>query len=258
MGPKSGGPKKLVVKLREAPSITHPENDKQRDHLRAAVRAIQARSNNTQRTLEVFSLEELFSSVQTQVEAQQGPALHALLGDEFGSCAAAEVAALASHLALDTTTFLQRLVALWEHYSHHLDLIRPVALPTAATPVHWWHSARSPFNHPLCIALLLPCRQVFLYLDRAYVVSNPGTLNVFQLGLHQLRCQLQALPHVREGGGISVARHALHFLDFVLRFALECCIFSRLMVQCHACLPLLQPFTQLPAMPCTGAPANSG
>lgn len=40
------------------------------------------------------------------------------------------------------------------------------------------------------------CRQVFLYLDRAYVVSNPGTLSVFQLGLRQLRCQFEALPHV--------------------------------------------------------------
>ena len=48
-----------------------------------------------------------------------------------------------------------------------------------------------PLCHPPCLS-----RQVFLYLDRAFVVSNPGTLSVFQLGLRQLRYQLEALPHV--------------------------------------------------------------
>lgn len=44
---------------------------------------------------------------------------------------------------------------------------------------------------------------MFLYLDRAFVVSNPGTLSVFQLGLRQLRYQLEALPHVSWAGGAA-------------------------------------------------------
>ena len=49
---------------------------------------------------------------------------------------------------------------------------------------------------------------MFLYLDRAYVVSHPGTLTVFQLGLRQLRSQLEALPHVSGGA------HWLGWLDW--------------------------------------------
>lgn len=50
------------------------------------------------------------------------------------------------------------------------------------------------------------CRQVFLYLDRAYVVNHPGTLSVFQIGLRQLRCQLEALPHVSTAAGHRARR----------------------------------------------------
>ena len=58
-----------------------------------------------------------------------------------------------------------------------------------------------------CHPTVRACRQVFLYLDRAYIVSNPGTLNVFQLGLHQLRCQLEALPHVRRSAAAVANVH---------------------------------------------------
>lgn len=124
--PATDGKKRLTVRLKSTPQKQTPDNRQDVELLRQAVRAIQAGSSNSHK----FSLEVLFSSVQGQVEARQGPALHALLDAEFSVWAAAEVAALATHLALDTTTFLQRVVALWEHYSHHLDLIRPVPPPT--------------------------------------------------------------------------------------------------------------------------------
>ncbi|KAL4853220.1 Cullin-4 [Chlorella vulgaris] len=170
--PATDGKKRLTVRLKSTPQKQTPDNRQDVELLRQAVRAIQAGSSNSHK----FSLEVLFSSVQGQVEAQQGPALHALLDAEFSVWAAAEVAALATHLALDTTTFLQRVVAL----------------------------------------------QVFLYLDRAYVVGKPGTLSVFQLGLQQLRCHMEALPHVHnrivdsllqlveaERSGEAVTRHLL-------------------------------------------------
>ncbi|PSC74717.1 cullin 4 [Micractinium conductrix] len=186
--------KKLVVKLRSAPA---PADDAQRraerhasqaETLREAVHAIHASRNSA-------PLEELFSAVEGEVQDNEGSALHALLGDECQRKAAAEVAALAEGVALDSSTFLQHVVRLWETYSSQLSLIR----------------------------------QVFLYLDRAYVVANPGTLSVFQLGLRQLRAQLEALPHVHhriveallqlveaERGGEAVNRHLLkHAVDML-------------------------------------------
>lgn len=157
--------KRLVVKLRSTSVLPEYEEQQhrrqearqwQRGQLREAVRAIQA-SRDTPATLE-----ELFCAVESEVQDNEGGALHALLGDECQRKAATEVAVLAEGVALESTTFLQHVVHLWETYSSQLSLIR----------------------------------QVFLYLDRAYVVSNPGTLSVFQLGLRQLRCQLEALPHV--------------------------------------------------------------
>lgn len=56
--------------------------------------------------------------------AQQGSALHALVADECQRKAAAEAAALASAVALDSTAFLQHVVNLWEAYSSQLSLIR--------------------------------------------------------------------------------------------------------------------------------------
>ncbi|KAL4433622.1 hypothetical protein ABPG75_000063 [Micractinium tetrahymenae] len=188
--------RKLVVKLRnaserpaEAAEVKQSQRQRQRDTLREAVRAIQA-SRDTPATLE-----ELFSAVESEVQDNEGGALHALLGEECQRKAAEEVAALAEGVALNSTTFLQHVVRLWESYSSQLSLIR----------------------------------QVFLYLDRAYVVSNPGTLSVFQLGLRQLRCQLEALPHVHhrivegllqlvetERGGEAVNRYLLkHAVDML-------------------------------------------
>lgn len=188
--------RKLVVKLRNASERPGEEAEakqsqrlRQRDTLREAVRAIQA-SRDTPATLE-----ELFSAVESEVQDNEGVALHVLLGDECQRKAAEEVAALADGVALDSTTFLQHVVRLWESYSSQLSLIR----------------------------------QVFLYLDRAYVVSNPGTLSVFQLGLRQLRCQFEALPHVHhrivesllqlveaERGGEAVNRYLLkHSVDML-------------------------------------------
>lgn len=155
--------------------------------------------------------------------AQQGSALHALVADECQRKAAAEAAALASAVALDSTAFLQHVVNLWEAYSSQLSLIR---CATGRKPV--WSMAVGPdMEHvygsghafealqaierqpqtagpPRCMVpcpwSAACCRQVFLYLDRAYVVNHPGTLSVFQLGLRQLRCQLEALPHVSKAG----------------------------------------------------------
>lgn len=101
------------------------KSQKSADHdyalLRSAVKAIEDRVDSSAGR---FSLEELFSTVQSIVEAQGGGQLHALLSEEFQRWAAAECAAAAASLAHDSTAFLQRVVALWDHYSHHLDLIR--------------------------------------------------------------------------------------------------------------------------------------
>lgn len=68
----------------------------------------------------------------------------------------------------------------------HVALLTPsTCLPALAHMSCHWFPVLLPFY-----------RQVFLYLDRAYVVSTPGTLSVFQLGLRQLRSQFEAFPHV--------------------------------------------------------------
>ncbi|PRW20747.1 Cullin-4 [Chlorella sorokiniana] len=149
--------RRLVVKLRSRQDTGRAaEGQAQQAQLKEAISAIYASSPTP------CTLEELFSGVESEVAAQHGGALHALVADECQRKAAAEAADLATAVALDSTAFLQHVVNLWEAYSSQLSLIR----------------------------------QVFLYLDRAYVVNHPGTLSVFQLGLRQLRCQLEALPHV--------------------------------------------------------------
>ena len=162
--PKGQATRRLVVNLR-APSRKQDGLGVDREGgqalLRVAVRTLQDRGGAAEQARRL-SLEELFHHVQVrwpfggglggdrgggewmlrtlqaaplhlqaQVEAHQGGALHALLADEFGAWAAAEVVELASHVALDTATFLQRVVALWEQYAHHLDLIRPATAPVA-------------------------------------------------------------------------------------------------------------------------------
>lgn len=64
------------------------------------------------------------SAVESEVQDNEGVALHVLLGDECQRKAAEEVAALADGVALDSTTFLQHVVRLWESYSSQLSLIR--------------------------------------------------------------------------------------------------------------------------------------
>jgi len=64
------------------------------------------------------------SAVESEVQENEGSALHSLLGDECQRKAAEEVAALADGVALDSTTFLQHVVRLWETYSSQLSLIR--------------------------------------------------------------------------------------------------------------------------------------
>ena len=69
----------------------------------------------------------MFSAVESEVAAQQGGALHTLVAEECQRKAAAEAAALASAVALDSTAFLQHVVNLWEAYSSQLSLIRCAA-----------------------------------------------------------------------------------------------------------------------------------
>jgi hypothetical protein len=114
--------RRLVVKLkqRDAPDglQASDRHQSQREQLRAAVRAIQSASDTP------ATLEELFSAVENAVVDNEGHALHTLLGDECQRKAAADVAALAAGVALDSTTFLQHVVRLWEEYSSQLSLIR--------------------------------------------------------------------------------------------------------------------------------------
>ena len=114
--------RRLVVKLkqRDAPDglQASDRHQSQREQLRAAVRAIQSASDTP------ATLEELFSAVENAVVDNEGHALHTLLGDECQRKAAADVAALAAGVALDSTTFLQHIVRLWEEYSSQLSLIR--------------------------------------------------------------------------------------------------------------------------------------
>ena len=116
--------RKLVVKLKQRAQDSSRQpadlHAKQQDQLRAAVRAIQSQSETP------ATLEELFSAVESAVVDNEGSALHALLGDECERKAAAEVAALAGSVALDSTTFLHHVVRLWEEYSSQLTLIRCV------------------------------------------------------------------------------------------------------------------------------------
>ena len=110
----------MKLKQRDAPDglQASDRHQSQREQLRAAVRAIQSASETP------ATLEELFSAVENAVVDNEGHALHTLLGDECQRKAAADVAALAAGVALDSTTFLQHIVRLWEEYSSQLSLIR--------------------------------------------------------------------------------------------------------------------------------------
>lgn len=50
----------------------------------------------------------------------------------------------------------------------------------------------------LC-AQMLTIRQIFLYLDRAYVISASGVRSLFEMGLQLFRNHLAAHPEVRGG-----------------------------------------------------------
>lgn len=142
-----------------------------------------------------------FSAVESEVAAQQGGALHTLVADECQRKAAAEAAALASAVALDSTAFLQHVVNLWEAYSSQLSLIRCAAANEGA----WL------FLHRVCLALGVSAAAgasgVVTPVPVQAGVPLPGPRLRGQPPRHAQRFSDRAAPAALSAGGAAACEH---------------------------------------------------
>lgn len=98
----------------------------------------------------------------------------------------AQIASLVGKLGLGSVAFLEHLSRVWEGY---------------------------------CSQLLLT-RQVFLYLDRTYVVANGDARSLFDVGLQLFAAHLQAHPEV--GGSSGAGWYSLVLDGAGIELALAC------------------------------------
>ncbi|KAL6758019.1 cullin [Haematococcus lacustris] len=178
--------KKLVIKpLKSKPELPANFEEETWSKLRQAVQAINAKQAVS------CSLEELYAAVQDMCMHKMADKLYQRLQQECDLHVSSRLAELCGSLSLDAVSFLDRVDALW------VDLC----------------------------AQLLTIRQVFLYLDRTYVITSTSARSLFDMGLTLLRSHLAHHPQVethtvagmlqlveRERGGEAVARPRLHSL----------------------------------------------
>ena len=149
--------KKLVIKpLKLHPQLPATFEADNLVRLRDAVRAVQLAAPVA------CSLETLYRAVEDLCLHKLAPQLYVQLQQECDRHASARLAELASWAGLDAAAFLDHLRRCWQHYCSQLLLIR----------------------------------QIFLYLDRTYVVTNSAARSLFDMGLQLFRSHLAEHPEV--------------------------------------------------------------
>lgn len=109
------------------------------------------------------SLEELYRAVEDMCLHKLAPKLYDQLHQECDKHAATQLNLLASKSALDHSAFLEHVAHIWDAYCSQMLLIR----------------------------------QIFLYLDRTYVISTAHVRSIFDVGLQIFRTHLLKFPEVR-------------------------------------------------------------
>lgn len=149
--------KQLVIKpLKLKPQLPDNFEINTWSKLQVAVHAVQ------QHTSVSCSLEELYRAVEDMCLHKLAPKLYDLLKQECDRHSQEQISILVGKLGLRGAAFLEQLCKVWEGY---------------------------------CSQLLLT-RQIFLYLDRTYVVSCSGVRSLFDMGLQLFAAHLQARPEV--------------------------------------------------------------
>lgn len=83
--------------------------------------------------------------------------------------------------------------------AHVAGVVRDLAAATSLDPVPFLSRLDAAWRE-LC-AGQMTIRQIFLYLDRSYVITATPLRSLFDLGLQQLRAHMAATPRVRQGVG---------------------------------------------------------
>jgi hypothetical protein len=149
------GAKRLVIKpFKLKPQLPDDFEAASWGRLREAVHAVQNKSPVS------CSLEELYRAVEDLCLHKLSAKLYALLQAECDAHTALQLRALAAKAPLGTPAFLQHVGRAWQDYCDQLLLIR----------------------------------QIFLYLDRTYVLSTSGVRSLFDMGLQLFRTHLQQHP----------------------------------------------------------------
>jgi cullin 4 len=151
--------KKLVIKpLRSRPQLPEDFETSNWNRLRDAVIAVQNSSPTP------YALEELFRAVEDLCLHGAAPALFTRLRELSDTHAAQVVASLAQRVTLEAISFLPYVVRTWQAY---------------------------------CSQQLLT-RQIFLYLDRTYVLNAAPVRSIFDLGLELFLLHWDKYPEVEK------------------------------------------------------------
>jgi len=140
----------VIKPFAEQPRLPEDFEDSAWTTLREAVRGIYATSTVSQ------SREELYQTVESLCIHKKGARLYERLAAECDVHVGASVAGLAAARSLDATLFLERVRGVWtDHCSK-----------------------------------MLTVRNIFLYLDRSYVIQTPAVQSIWEMGLSLLRSHI--------------------------------------------------------------------
>lgn len=149
--------KKLVIKpLRLQPKLPDDFESSNWELLGNAVRAVQCARPVS------CSLEELYHAVENLCVHNLAAKVYPQLQELCDQHAQTMINSLASWASLDAVAFLEHVGRTWEQYCSQLLLIR----------------------------------QIFLYLDRTYVLSSSSTRSLFDMGLQLFRAHMRQHPDV--------------------------------------------------------------
>lgn len=153
--------KKLIIKpLKLKPKLPTDFESTNWERLQQAIHAVQAASPVS------CSLEQLYQSVEDLCVHNLGSKLYAHLQEECDQHALHTLNKLASWSSLDAVAFLEHVSRAWDCFCSQLLLIR----------------------------------QIFLYLDRTYVLASSSARSIFDMGLHLFRTHLALHPEVERKG----------------------------------------------------------
>jgi len=150
-------PKKLVIRpLKLQPKLPDEFETTNWDRLQRAIHAVQEASPIA------CSLEQLYQAVEDLCVHNMAGKLYSHLQEECDQHALRTLSQLSSWTSLDSVTFLDHVFRTWDSFCSQLLLIR----------------------------------QIFLYLDRTYVVASASAISIFDMGVYLFRNQLRSHPEI--------------------------------------------------------------